>query len=404
MYESNDGDYKIICQNYVERLNNLSLSNLDTKRSSNQQDKIFSLEEDHQSRKRASTPDFNNDSFNTAIESPVMIKLNNLGYKKENSNKLSILTNSPRKTKNTDECFFKFKQLMFKDKLSSNSSNTSTQRSPDIRRMFTHPITYNFTHKQRKNDSLKRRTAHTPEAKTFNKYNYAFETKSNLLSPKKQLSTAFNISERKTISTIESDANLLEFVFNDEKDVSSLENHSSIEDDIVTTPTRHKELNRRGCKSDEFRIALYPAENKHEKMINKRLAVQRFSCNLLKNDINPEIGNLLDYSMQEQKEKDDDMYKIQRYLSFSPKTYPNKQARFKLHVGLRHLALVFENRVKTYVITINRNDDQVIQMRNLPSQYISLSLAENKDRNIYPRVMMANMLRKPENSNSDRLN
>lgn len=326
-------------------------------------DEVFSFREDATSRKRIPTPDFANDYTDNILESPVHQKPKTIDAEQRNEKRQANYVKLEKKS-NLDDKFFKFRKLMMQDNESPDNTVCSLSNSPEIRRKASLPLSVglnrNIGH-ELQFELLKSNKLASLNIKNIKRFSTPCESKLQNCSPQKQISQAFNIFNQQMQLAVKNNCNLLDFVFNSKSEVRSLNIKSSIEDDIVSTPTRQKELNcKLSSKSHEFKIALHPAESDFEKLTETRLVSLRHSCDLRINDLNSRRGNLIEFNSERSISQNyDDEDSLESPL-FNPQPRPNKRNRIIAQYAFIHLKKISDSRVKSYfsIIVNNRLEDR----------------------------------------------
>lgn len=331
---------------------------------SDSEDDIFSFREGGRPRKKTRTPDF---EIRSGEKSSVLKTATPLTIPEDEVSNYALAREKPEQKKTIsgeDDKFFKFTNLMFKSKLSTNLSNTSTCGSPDVR----------TKHHQTKiclnNDiqictipsldfiKSKRIQVNTPNPIRKNSLVTAYNIK--YMSPQKQPIKTFELAGQQTRKSADFNSNLLEFVFKDGEEILYKNQQFSIEDDIVSTPTRHREMKVKNVKcSGEFKISLQAAESLLGKFSGFRIALNSLTDKMNKRDSETKIGNLIDLSVQES--KDTSICNTPHFKeSLGGKgPHPNKRRRFKLQLATKRLIYLFERRVKGYIALIADNKSVV---------------------------------------------
>lgn len=346
-------------------------------------DEVFSFDGGCQSRKRILTPDFTTDHIDTTLESPLHNKGREVDFKMLSERKIASQTLSTKKP-NVEEKFFKFCEIMKHDGASPDVSRHSLACSPDVRRKFSHQLPLVVDAKFQLNlqsELSKSKKLTNTSFKHSKRFLFPGQINTCPSSPQKEISQSFTIFKQQVPLVQESSANLLEFAFNRETDALSLDNKSSIEDDIVTTPSRHKELSRKPfSESDEFRIALYPAELELDKIQNTKFAIHRLNCEALKRNSHLKRGNLVDFSGRKSIcESFSDQTSLDSPL-LSPRRSPSKHGRiFIQRDAIYRLTSIFDTKVKTYFSCLGKNGPKNSNLANLLSKRFSLRLISTTD-------------------------
>lgn len=352
-YDRTESQYRSIAQ--IHKPNDPILLTCDAIDSQNDFDDVFSFREDRQSKKRVPTPDFASDYHSTTLESPVNLRLKQQECNVAND-KLTQRRTLPAATSMEDEKFFKFRKLMIQQQ-SPDTSLSSARTLPDTRFKFTSPQQEKSNSRNSYNYELfKFNKLLTPDARPAKRYSHPIELAALCFSPEKKISRSFTIFKQATDVVPKITDNLLEFIHANECRTISNDNRSSIEDDIVSTSSRQKELSQKqvlsGC---EFKISLLPTGLDTDLTHNIKSTTQNMTnCESMKyKPLNSKQHNLIEFNSKKSSDLSEDQSKSIDMLASSSKLQPDKRNRVASQIFINRLTWVFKNRLRMYLKRLN---------------------------------------------------